>query len=312
MILTITANSALDKVIFIEEFKPTTVIRTKRVVESVGGKGFDASVVLQALGVDNLAIGLVAGETGHRLARLLECYGIRHDLVWAQGDTRTAHVIVETRLHRHSHITTGGYSVSPVEVQALLSRCRRHIKTAQRVVCAGSLPEGMPRDFYRIVTNLAHQAGIPTLIDCPGEPMLQTLPEKPDIVKMNRCELSQTFGVAACSLAELAAQAQQLRRREDLPALVVTCGEEGILAITGQGSYRAIAPPQEEVNAAGAGDAVSAALVWQLSLGETWQQALRWAAAASAAVVLTAGTADCRLSDVERIYTQAKVHELIR
>ena len=83
MILTITANSALDKVIFIEEFKPNTVMRTRRVVESVGGKGFDTSVVLQALGVDNLAIGLSAGETGQRLARLLECYGIRHDPVWA-------------------------------------------------------------------------------------------------------------------------------------------------------------------------------------------------------------------------------------
>ena len=83
MILTITANSALDKVIFIEEFKPTTVMRIRRVVESVDAKGFDASVVLHALGVDNLAIGLSAGETGHRLARLLECYGIRHDPVWA-------------------------------------------------------------------------------------------------------------------------------------------------------------------------------------------------------------------------------------
>jgi fructose-1-phosphate kinase PfkB-like protein len=127
---------------------------------------------------------------------------------------------------------------------------------------------------------------------------------------MNRRELSQTFGVAACSLAELAAQAAQLCRREDLPALVVTCGEEGILAITGQGSYRAIAPPQDEVNAAGAGDAVSAALVWRLSLGETWQQALRWAAAASEAVVLTEATADCRLSDVECNFPLVEVREI--
>jgi 1-phosphofructokinase family hexose kinase len=310
MILTITANSALDKVIFIEEFKPTTVMRTRRVVESVGGKGFDTSVVLQTLGVDNLAIGLVAGEPGRQLAKLLECYGIRCDLVWAQGDTRTAYVIVETKFHHHSHITTGGYRVGPVEVQALLSRCHSHIKTAQGVVCAGSLPEGMPKNFYRTVTNLAHQAGIPTLIDCPGEPMLQALLEKPDIVKINRNELSQTFGIAAGSLAELAEQVQRLRRREDLPAFVVTCGEEGILAITGQGSYRAIAPPQEEVNAAGAGDAVSAALVWRLALRETWQQALCWAAAASAAVVLTEGTADCRLPDIERIFNLVEVHEM--
>ncbi|MBZ0307172.1 MAG: 1-phosphofructokinase, partial [Anaerolineae bacterium] len=81
MFLTITANTALDRVIFIDEFTPETVMRTNRWITSVGGKGFDASVVYRAVGAETLAIGFMAGETGKQLARLLDSYGIQHDLV---------------------------------------------------------------------------------------------------------------------------------------------------------------------------------------------------------------------------------------
>ena len=47
-----------------------------------------------------------------------------------------------------ARITTGGYSVTPLEIEALLAICQRRIKPNDWVVCAGSLPAGMPTDFY--------------------------------------------------------------------------------------------------------------------------------------------------------------------
>jgi 1-phosphofructokinase family hexose kinase len=307
MILTVTANSALDKVMFIDEFRPTSVMRSTRLVESVGGKGLDASVVLQALGVHNVALGFVAGPSGERLVQLLDGYNIQHDLIWVAGQTRTAHVVVETHFPRHSHIIAGGYSVSPQDVQALLERYRHHLREAIWVLCGGSLPPGAPSDLYRTLSTLADQAGVPMLIDCPREPLRQALPARPTIVKMNRHELRQTFGLVVEPRQALLGEAQQLRQSLNLPNLVITCGQEGILALTAQGSYLAASPPQPVVNAAGAGDAVSAALAWRLSLGEGWPEALRWAAAAGAAVVLTEGTADCQMEDVQRLYLQTVI-----
>jgi 6-phosphofructokinase 2 len=102
----------------------------------------------------------------------------------------------------------------------------------------------------------------------------------------------------------------EVRREYRLPALVVTCGKQGILALTPEGDFLAAASEQAVVNAAGAGDAVSAGLAWRLSLGDGWEETLRWAAAAGAATVLTAGTADCELAQVERIYPQVKISRL--
>ncbi len=91
---------------------------------------------------------------------------------------------------------------------------------------------------------------------------------------------------------------------------MITCGEHGVLALTQQGAFLASAPKQKVVNAAGAGDAVSAVLGWRLSLGENWQNALKRAAATGAAVVLTEGTADCDPRDVDRICPQTNVQKL--
>jgi fructose-1-phosphate kinase PfkB-like protein len=90
----------------------------------------------------------------------------------------------------------------------------------------------------------------------------------------------------------------------------LTLGREGILAITPDHAYLVAAPVQQEVNAAGSGDAVSAALAWRFLLGDDWRDALRWAAAAGAATVLTEGTAECRMADVLRILPETTIQEL--
>jgi 1-phosphofructokinase family hexose kinase len=257
-----------------------------------------------------VALGFVAGATGKRLAKLLDGYEMEHDLVWVDGDTRTAHVIVETSYHRHSHIVTKGYTVNPADLEEFFQRYRKRVVEASWVIGAGSLADGVPVEFYREITAIAHQAGVKVAIDCPREPALQAAFAFPEIFKMNRSEYASTFGGVPESIIGLVEDAKRLLEGRNLPAVVITCGDDGILAVTQEGSYLATSPRQQEVNAAGAGDAVSAALAWRFSKGESWPQALRWAAAASAAVVLTEGTADCKKDDIERIYAEAQVQRI--
>ncbi len=310
MILTVTANAALDRVIYIDEFVPTTDMRSRKVVESVGGKGLDSSVVLSHLHVNTLALGFVAGLNGERLAQLLADYQIETDLIRVAGESRIAHVIVEMKHNRHSHITTPGYTIEPRDLEQFLQRYKAHLPQAHWVIAAGSLPAGVGDDFYCSVVEIAHRLKVPVMVDCAGAPMRNALPAQPDIIKMNRSEFYQTFGGQRGSRDDLIAAANAVRAGRQSTSIVITCGEDGILAITPSGSYVATSPVVREVNAAGAGDAVSASLAWQLSAGAAWPEALRWAAATSAAVVLTEGTADCRLEDVHRILNETTVQPL--
>jgi 1-phosphofructokinase family hexose kinase len=266
--------------------------------------------VLQTLEAQNIALGLVAGPTGKQLSRLLDHYGVTYDLVWVGGETRTAYVVVETRHHRHSHLVTAGLTASPEAYQTFVERYRLHLEQADWVIAGGTLATGVPVSAYRHLSEMAHQAGIPILVDSSGLPVQEMVAVPPTVLKMNDDEFAQTFGMQTETIEELISQAKVVHERERLSALVITCGAKGILAFTPAGSYRVTAPPQQAVNAAGAGDGVSAALAWRLSQRDSWPEALRWAAAVGAAVVLTEVTAECRRVDIDRLYPQTNVHRV--
>jgi 1-phosphofructokinase family hexose kinase len=310
MILTVTLNTALDKVLFIDEWKSGPPMRTEKVVTSVGGKGLDSSVVLRHLGVETVGICFVAGKVGQELVDLCVDYGIQPDPVWVGGETRIAHVIVEQRHHRHNHIIAGSLSISPADCEELLHRFAQRAPQANYVICAGSIPSGLPADFYNRMTEIAHQSGVPLLIDSQGSGITGALPAHPDVLKMNWDEFESTFGKKAPTRGDLIAEAYDTFKEYNMKTLVITCARDGILAFTPQGAFWVTPPPQQAINAAGAGDAVSSAMAWRLTLGDDWREALRWGAATSAAVVLTEGTADCRMEDVLRLLEAVEVEDL--
>jgi len=314
--LTITVNTALDRVIFIDRITPGSVMRAGHMLDCVGGKGFDASVALRGLGQETLALGFVAGDIGKALVSLLESYGIHHDLVWTQGETRLAHVVVEQELHRHSHIISPGQSISSQEFNALLEKLKGYIHQAQSIIAGGSLPVGVPVNFYHQVCEIAAQAGIPVMVDSSGSPLIQAIPGKPAVIKMNEAEFQQTFNnflkdsPIPDTVAELEPRAREVYQEFELRNLVITCGRKGLLAVLPGCSYLAAAPEQVAVNAAGAGDATSAALAWYLSLDDDWETALRWAAATGAAATRTAATAECRLEEVEALLPLVRINRI--
>jgi 6-phosphofructokinase 2 len=312
MILALNANAAIDRVLFIDRFHPGGVMRPNHSVLSVGGKSLDAAVVIKTLGGPVEAVSFIAGENGKTLQGLLASKGIPSDLIWLEGDTRVSYVIVEMDYNRHSHITTTGYQVSAPDCALFLERVKEHAPEASWAVLAGSLPTGAPADFYCQQIELLHQFGVKALIDTSAQAALGALPASPDIVKMNQAEFCATFPAQSTGLKDAGQQAwihacREVIRVYRIQNFVLTCGKDGILALTPSATYHAAAPLMEEVNAAGSGDAVSGTLAYRLSLGDPWEEALRWSAAAGAAVVLTEGTAECRLEDVLSIFPQTQV-----
>lgn len=306
MILTLTLNAALDRLIFVDEFQPGTRMIPYKMVDAVGGKGFDASVALSLLGVDTLALGFVGGEIGQQLVKLLDGYGVAHDLIWLDGETRLSHVIAETKTNQHSHIIAGSLPIPAGDFEEFLRRYRQQAAAAGWIVAAGSLPPGVPENCYQTIVEIAHEVGAPILLDVTGPPALSVLSARPTILKMNETEFSATFAVQAETIDQLQTQAKIIREREKLSALVITCGKDGILAVTGDGAFLAAAPLQQAVNAAGAGDSASGALAWRRAMGDDWPEALRWTAAISAAAVLTEATGEVRIADVERLLPETR------
>ena len=292
MFLTVTPDPVLDNIYFIEEWLPNSVMHTTKVVFSIGGKGLDASVALSHLNQHSTALCFLAGETGTRLSNLIQNYAIKLAPIWTDGETRNAIIISESVNQRHSHIFHGGITIQTHHLKNFLSRFHEVLLNSNWVLTGGIFPNSLPNDFFRRLIHSSKQAGVNLLIDSHSKYIMPALSEEFEILKMNRREFEWTFGLIADSMDILIQQAKRIMHQYLFHNLVITCGSDGILAITPQAIIQSIPPKLDVVNAAGAGDAASAALAWRLNHGDDWQDAVRWATAVSAAVVLTEGTAE--------------------
>ncbi len=314
MILTITPNPTVDRTLIVRGFTWGAAMRAEREVVVASGKGVGTSLVIHELGGETVALGLRAGRTGELHAALLAEMGVAADLSPALGETRTAVVLVDADAGHQSTISAHTLRADRSHLAALFNLLDRHAPAAWGVVMAGSLPPGLPDDTYAQLLRRAHRHGLTTLLDTSGGALRRGIAGCPDVLKVNRRELTALDGrMSSNGKTALAALADALRARLGKwarRALVVTLGSDGALAVTAEGCYHAIPPSVPVVSTAGAGDALSGGLMLALSRGAGWAEALAHGTAAAAAVVTTGGTAICTRERVESLRLWVQVERL--
>ena len=309
MIVTVTPNTALDRVIFLDRFAWGRTIRAQQAVWSPGGKGVDAAWVMAELGEPCVAMGLAAAESGRRLQQMLEARSIRCDLVWAEGETRTNYVLVNLGESTQATVTVSGLQVLPEHAAALAARLEQRLPGCSALVLGGSVPEGMAPDWYVPWIRRARSLGIPVLLDASGETLARSAPAGPTVLKPNLDELCDLVGRPLSGLDEAATAARQLLTW-GIDLVVATLGASGAVAVTPEQAWFLPPLPVHPLNCAGAGDAMMAGLA--IGYAHRWplEEALRLAAAAAAAVVITPGTAECHRADVQRLKGEVRLQAL--
>ncbi|GAB3711211.1 1-phosphofructokinase family hexose kinase [Amycolatopsis oliviviridis] len=270
MIVTVTPNTALDVTYTVDGLQPGGVHRAREVRHRAGGKGVNVARVLRTLGADVHAILTAGGVTGAVVESDLEAAGIPADVVPVGGETRrTTTVLADDG--SVTLLNEPGPRLMEHEWQTLAAAVRA--SRADVLVCSGSLPPGA--GGYAGLLGAA-----PSILDTSGEALLAGLAGRPSVVKPNADELREVTG-----LRDPVAAANELRRA-GADAVVVSLGAEGLLAVTGSGTWHAAPSTVLTGNTTGAGDAVVAALALGLSRAEAWPDILRRAVALSGAAVL--------------------------
>ncbi|HIQ05057.1 MAG TPA: 1-phosphofructokinase family hexose kinase [Anaerolineae bacterium] len=306
-IVTLTPNTGLDLVIFLDHFAWEEALRAKETVLSMGGKATDAAMVMAELGSPSLALGFAAGEAGRRMAAMLESVGAATDFVWVEGETRTNYVIVNRGAGVQTTITTQGMQVREPHLAQLDAKLTRALENARCLVLGGSLPPGVPPTAYARWIRMAREQGVFTIFDASGEGLRAGLVGQPHLVKPNQLELEGLVGVPVRGVADAVVVAQRLRE-QGIEYVLVTLGDDGAVAVSRQNCYFIPSlPVPRVVNSAGAGDGMIGGIAHVLGQGGSWEDALRLGTAAAAAVLLTPGTAVCHRADVEAFLPQVRL-----
>lgn len=312
-LITLTLNPALDLATSAERVTPTHKLRCGPVCRHPGGGGVNVARVLHRLGASVQAWMLAGGPAGAQAQQLLQAEGVATRVLPIASDTRENFSVIETSTGQEFRFVLPGPTVQASEWQALLDALAAHAPAPRWWIASGSLPPGVPDDFYARVAALARAQGSRLVVDSSGAALAAALQAGVYLVKPSLRELREHSGLPLEDAPAWRAAAQSLVQCGAAAMVALSLGEQGAVLATKDGVWEAPALPlSAATGTTGAGDCFLAGLAWALDQGESPPEALRWAMAAGGAALLATGTALAQTADIARLLPQVAPVQALR
>ncbi|HKE22241.1 MAG TPA: 1-phosphofructokinase family hexose kinase [Bryobacteraceae bacterium] len=312
MIVTLTLNPAIDRIINVDRlaFEDRAYINSSR--ESAGGRGINASSVINSFGGDTLSVLVSGGASGKRLEALLNGCGFKTAVVPIQNEIRTNLTITD----RHGltvNLNEAGPPVSKAELTSVERVIRQTLKQAAWLMLCGSIPPGVPASFYARLIAMAREKKVKTLLHADGGALREGIEARPTVVTPNQHEAERLLGRTLLTRTHYLDAARQIREM-GAESVVLSLGSRGAVGAFASGLVEVLAPRVEAVSPIGAGDALSAAYTWSASRKHSKpfppEDAVRWGVAAGTASARLPGMTFASLSQTEEMYRDVEVRRV--
>lgn len=255
MIYTVTFNPSLDYIVSVEDFKPGLTNRTSSELILPGGKGLNVSMVLGNLGIENTALGFVAGFTGEEIVRRIKQMGVRSDLIPVEDGI--SRINVKLKSIDGTEINGCGPKIGEENVRKLIEKLGA-LREGDVLILAGSIPGSMPDDMYRRIMERLNGRGVMIVVDATKDLLVNVLSYHPFLIKPNNHELGEIFGAELRTREEVIPYARKMQEMGAVNVLVSMAGEGAVLAAADGSIHSAPAPGGKLVNGVGAGDSMVA------------------------------------------------------
>jgi len=303
-IVAFTMNPAIDKSSSVEHVIAERKLYCKAPRFEPGGGGVNVSRAIRKLGGESTLLYPAGGYTGHRLKDLLDKEEITHRPILIEGMTRESLVVLEESTGQQFRFGMPG----PVLKNEEWERCLHELSTIRPkpdyLVASGSLPPGVPTDFYARVARAGKEKGAKVIIDASGEALNRALQEGVYLIKPNYREFRDLVGQDMKEESQIKAEARKMVKSGRCEILVISLGAAGALMISENVTEQIRPPTVPIVSKVGAGDSMVAGIVLSLARGKTERDSVLFGMAAGAAAVMTPGTELCRREDTERLYAK--------
>ncbi|MBW6487035.1 MAG: 1-phosphofructokinase family hexose kinase [Syntrophobacterales bacterium] len=302
-IVTITLNPAIDKSSSVDH-----VVAERKLYCGVprfepGGGGVNVSRAVKKLGGESLLLYPAGGLTGDRLKELLDEEGLNHQPFPIEGLIRESLVILEESTGQQYRFGMPGPQLQQKEWEPFVQELAAMEPSPDYVVASGSLPPGVPPDFYARVARAGKKRGAKVIIDVSGEPLEAALHEGVFLIKPNVREFrGLVVGENIKEESQIKTEAQKMVKSGRCEVLVISLGAAGALVVSEEFAEHILPPTVPIISKVGAGDSMVAGIVLSLARGNPLRESVIFGIAAGSAAVMTPGTELCRREDAERLY----------
>ena len=298
MIYTLTINPAIDMTFLTHVINKDRTNKTELRSISIGGKGFNTSRALKCLDIDSTAVAFYGGPLSVNIKKMLDDDNISSRLIPIKGTTRVNVKVIEEKSNNLVEFNEKGPIMSQDELDSLFTALKEVSSKADFFVISGSLPYSVDVEIYKeIITILKNEKTI-TLLDVSGLPLYYGISALPEIVKVNREEISEV-----CSRYYRAETETVIRDliKKGIRMVMITDGPRDTFYYDSSGKYRIKSPDITGQYKTGAGDAVKAGLIFALQRDYGIKERLRFAVACGNANILTETPGEIEIKTVNEI-----------
>lgn len=309
-LLCVNANAAIDKTVLVPGFQLNEIHRPERVLVLPGGKGCNVARAARCMGATSVVTGWVGGHAGQFIQEGLRREGIGTAFVVTDFESRECLTILDPAANTVTEIYEKGNPVPDGKLQEFNARYQELLPRSAAVTLSGSLPPGVPTDFYGQLIAQAQAAQVPILLDTGGDALRDALARAaPTLVKPNQHELEALVGHALATLDQIAEAAHTLALQY-ATRIVVSLGAEGALAADQNDIFHVRAPQIHAVSAVGSGDSMLAGIAFAMMQSLSFQEIVRFGVAAGTANALSVGAGVLQLSIVQDLLSQIQAAPL--
>ena len=231
-IVTLTINPAIDIFVNVTRVEATRKLRCSAPKRDPGGGGINVARVAHRLGRDVLPIYPIGGQIGKLLQRLVEREDIESLVTPSHVETRENFTAFEETTGEQYRFVLPGSTLHRAEWEACLDKLSGLTAKPKFVVASGSLPPGVPDDFFARAIRLAKALGAKTVVDSSGVALKAALAEGVTLMKPNLVELGDLVGGKLDNDAEQMAACRKLITDKRAEMVALTLGEDGALLVT--------------------------------------------------------------------------------
>lgn len=309
MILTVTLNPAVDKTYTAGELIVGHVNRMRTAMSFAGGKGINVARVLRQYGQLVCATGFLGGYAGDFIEDTLLDKQVECQFIRVGGETRSNINILADNGYS-TEIIEPGPLIEEAALQEFLALYEELAAQCEIVVLSGSAARGVPEDIYKTLVEKARLKGIKTMLDTSGESLRSGIEAKPYFIKPNQKELEYIVGHKLVNREDVIDAAVEVHK-SGIGHVVVSMGKNGLLYVCSGGSaYYARPENIQALNTVGCGDCVVASYAMSFQRRDSKEEAVRRAAAISAANATTLKCADVPFGTAEELYESITVEKL--
>ena len=311
MLLTVTLNPCLDRIYSIADFAPGNIYRPEYPAIRAGGKGVNVARVYSLLGGNAACAGFLGGISGHFFQNELKREGICDYFLPCSGETRTKIAVSDTVTGVETEINEPGPFITQEDLCAFLADLERIVDEmpVRYLALCGSLPPGVPDDFYVSMANCAQERGILTITDTSGTALSSIIRNGYGIVKPNRDEASKFYGEALSNM-DIMKEVSHAILQCGISVVMITLGGAGAVLFTGDSAWRSCPPEVHKKHALGSGDAFMAGYFMALEEKRDTPDALKLATAVGTANAMAGDPVNFTRAEIDEIAAITDIQEI--